>query len=149
MLAPGARLVICGFNPWSLWGLRHTYARFVRDYFSDLRFVNPVRLQDWLTVLGFELCAEVRYMAYGMPFARRSRRDRAPQSALHPVRWGRALQSMSRRYNPPVGGVYMISAVKQALAVRPDWDIAGTRNPKLAPVAYPKLSARNRFERSS
>jgi len=147
VLAPGSRLLICGFNPLSLWGLRRGYARLFDDHFSGLRFINPVRLQDWLTVLGFEVCEEVRYLAYGLPFARRSSRN-LPTSRLHPVRWGEAVKAVLRKHNPPIGGVYMISAVKQAAVMRRDWDMSRARNPKLAPVAYPKLSARNRIERS-
>ena len=147
VLAPGARLVVCGFNPMSLWGLRYAYARFFQDSFSGMRFVSPVRLQDWLTVLGFELCEEVRYMAYGLPFglsagAMKSSSDRKSR------RWGEGLKSSLATHNPPFGGVYVISAVKQALGMRGDWGITPVRNPKLAPVAYPKLSAWNRIERS-
>jgi SAM-dependent methyltransferase len=147
VLTPGARLVVCGFNPMSLWGLRHAYARLFQDSFSGLRFVNPVRLQDWLAVLGFELCEEVRYLAYGLPFGRLAGAEK-PASALHPRRWGEGLQSVLLRHNPPVGGVYIISAVKQALGMRPDWKTSAGPTPKLAPVAYPKLSAWNRIERS-
>ncbi len=147
VLAPGARLVVCGFNPMSLWGLRHAYARLLQDSFSGLRLLNPVRLQDWLTVLGFELCEEVRYMAYGLPFSLRAGAD-IPTSVVHPRRWARALKATVITHNPPIGGVYMISAVKQAVGVRRDWGVPAAHGPKLAPVAYPKLSAWNRIERS-
>jgi SAM-dependent methyltransferase len=147
VLAPGARLVICAFNPLSLWGLRYAYASCFRDSFSGLRFVNAVRLQDWLTVLGFELCEEVRYMAYGLPFAGRRSADK-PTNAAATARWREAVGASLMRHNPPIGGVYLISAVKQALGIRRDWQLSGARNPKLAPVAFPKLSARNPIERS-
>jgi SAM-dependent methyltransferase len=147
VLAPGARLVVCGFNPMSLWGLRHAYARLFQDSFSGIRFVNPVRLQDWLAVLGFELCEEVRYVAYGLPFGRDAR-GAMPSSSLHPRRWGERFKSALSAHNPPVGGVYIISAVKQAIGMRPHWDEQGARSAKLAPVAYPKLSQRNPIERT-
>jgi len=151
VLAPGARLVVCGFNPMSLWGLRYAYARFFQDSFSGLRFVSPVRLQDWLAVLGFELCDDVRYMAYGLPFGGGTSADNAPEGRKrwHPRRLAASLKSPLASHNPPVGGVYVISAVKQAVGMRRDWSIPGSRNPELAPVAYPKLSAWNRIERSS
>jgi len=150
VLAPGARLVVCAFNPMSLWGLRYAYARFFQDSFSGLRFVSPVRLQDWLAVLGFELCDEVRYMAYGLPFGIGSGADNMPEERKrwHPVRLAASLKATLASHNPPVGGVYVISAVKQAVGMRRDWSIPSSSNPDLAPVAYPKLSAWNRIERS-
>jgi len=131
VLAPGGRLLIVSFNPWSLWGIRGAYARFFRDSFSGLRFVSPVRLLDWLTVLGFELQHEVRYLAYELPFATRNK-DAGP--------WKR-FRALCARHGLPVGGVYVISAVKQAAAIRPDWSLTAVRGRKLTPAAYPRLSA--------
>jgi hypothetical protein len=48
-----------------------------------------------------------------------------------------------RRLKPPVGGVYLVSVVKQVAALRPPWRTAGMKSPKLLPAAYPK-SAVNR-----
>lgn len=132
VLAPGGRLLIVAFNPWSLWGIRGAYARFFRDSFSGLRFVSPHRLLDWLTVLGFELQQEVKYLAYELPFSTRNK-----DAGL----WKR-FRALCADHGLPVGGVYVISAVKQAAAMRPDWSLAAVRGRKLAPAVYPKLSAR-------
>jgi SAM-dependent methyltransferase len=150
VLAAGGRLTVVGFNPFSFWGMRIAYARFFRDSLSGLRLVSPARLVDWLTVLGFELCEEVRFTAYNLPVRLGATADQEEQPAhpLSPSGWAPRLRNALDRHNPPVGGVYMISAVKQALGVRRDWRLSGSREPKLAPVAYPKLSAWNRIERS-
>ena len=131
-LAPGGRLLIVSFNPWSLWGVRGAYARLFRDSFNGMRFVSPRRLLDWLTVLGFELQHEVKYVAYGLPFPTRER-----DAAL----WQK-LRALAAGHRLPIGGVYVISAVKQASAVRPDWTATSARNARLASAAYPKFSAR-------
>ena len=131
-LAPGGRLLIVAFNPWSLWGLRGAYARFFKDSFSGLRFVSPGRLQDWLAVLGFELQQEVKYLAYELPFQTRNK-----DAGI----W-RKLRNLCDERRVPVGGVYVISAVKQASAMRPDWSRSSVAGRKLVPAAYPKLSAR-------
>ncbi len=131
-LAPGGRLLIVSFNPWSLWGLRGAYARFFKDSFSGLRFVSPGRLQDWLAVLGFELQQEVKYLAYDLPFSTRNKDAGV---------W-RKLRSLCAERRIPLGGVYVISAVKQASAMRPDWSRSSVGSRKLVPAAYPKLSAR-------
>ena len=107
------------------------------DAFSGLRFVNPRRLVDWLTVLGFET-DNVIYVAYNLPFTQKS----------SDVRLIRGTQQLLSSQQLPIGGAYVLSAVKQAISVRPDWRREKVRTGKLAPVAYPKLSAWNRVERS-
>lgn len=132
-LAPGGRLLIVSFNPWSLWGLRGTYARFFEDSFSGLRFVSPGRLQDWLAVLGFELQQSVRYLAYELPFATGNK-----DTGI----W-RKVRGLCAEHRIPFGGVYVISAVKQASAMRPDWSRSSVTGRKLVPAAYPKVSTRS------
>jgi SAM-dependent methyltransferase len=136
VLAGGGRLLVCGFNPVSPWILRRLYARAFDDAFKNLRFVNPMRLMDWLAVLGFET-EPVSYLAYNLPFGRGASQNRVFAGARHVL----------SRCQIPVGGVYVLSAVKQALAARPDLRPAAVASTKLAPVAYPKLSTWNRIER--
>jgi SAM-dependent methyltransferase len=130
VLTGGGRLVVCAFNPLSLWGARSLYGRVRDDRFSELKFVNPFRLLDWLTVLGFEP-EPVKYVAYNLPL------DRIASDAAV---WRGTRQILAKR-QLPIGGAYVLSAVKIALAagVRQTRlrDTAG----KLAPVAYPKMSA--------
>jgi SAM-dependent methyltransferase len=141
VLAPGGRLLVCGFNPWSLLRLRTVYGRLRPDSFSRLRLVSPGRLADWLTVLGFEQQGHVSYLAYGLPFWTQ------PTTAEgEPTLWGK-LNARLVRSRLPVGGVYLVSAVKQAMALRPDLKPVRVRAPGLAGVAYPKLSAWNRVDR--
>lgn len=141
-LAPGGRLLIVSFNPWSLWGVRGAYARFFRDSFSGLRFVRSGRLLDWLTVLGFELQDDVKYLAYTLPFsARKSDPEDDETKANETSLWHR-FRRLCSNHGLPLGGVYVISAVKQANAIRPDWNLSTAGGPKLVPAAYPKLSAR-------
>jgi SAM-dependent methyltransferase len=129
VLVPGARLVLCAFNPFSLWGMRTAYATVREDSFTGLRTVNTIRLIDWLTLLGFELQAEIKYLAYGLPFA--AGKQEAP---------GR-VRSFITRLQPPIGGVYVISVTKQAMARRGVGREVRMPSPKLIPVAYPKSSA--------
>lgn len=67
VLVPEGRVVICGFNPLSLWGLRQTRARMLRrvglgatwcgtlflPQVGDL--IAPHRLRDWLKLLSFDV----------------------------------------------------------------------------------------------
>lgn len=129
VLQPGGRLVICAFNPLSLAGLRRAYAGVVNDPFSGSLWVRAGRLLDWLAVLGFERQGRVQYLSYGLPFNRSggARGD------------GRLLRII-RHHQPPFGSVYLLSAIKQAVAVRPNWQPSALSSRKLAPVAYPKTA---------
>ena len=129
VLTGGGRLVICAFNPLSLWRARSWYGRVRDDYFSDLRFVNPFRLLDWLTVLGFEP-EPMKYVAFNLPLDR-------PSSEAAIWRGTRRLVA-SRQL--PIGGAYIVSAVKIALAAGDGQPRLRVAAGKLAPVAYPKLS---------
>ena len=68
VIAPGGRLILCCFNCFSPWGLRQLYGRLWADVFSGLKFVNPLRLFDWLALLGFELDEPPAYLGFGAPF---------------------------------------------------------------------------------
>lgn len=133
---PGARLVICGFNPLSHWGARSLLLRVKGAVGGDavpLRMLSKSRLLDWLALLGFELSEEVRYISYPLPNGDR----------WQPYRRWMAQQRL------PIGASYIICATKQSGAhlLRPNLALATER--QLAPVAYPKLAAWGRVEQDS
>ena len=118
VIAPGGRLILCGFNRFSAWGLRQLYSRIRPDLFSGWRFVNPLRLFDWLALLGFELDEPPAYLGFGAPL------NLGGQAASKPSAWlGRAL--------PPLGAVLVLSAIKQA---------HGLRTPPPQPLPHRKLA---------
>lgn len=53
-LIPDGHLVILGFNPYSLWGLRRTLSRKRNRMPWGARFQSLSRLKDWLGLLGFD-----------------------------------------------------------------------------------------------
>ena len=62
VLVPEGRVVICGLNPASLWGLRQRRAHLYRRLgFGELflpdagEFIGYWRLRDWLRLLSFEV----------------------------------------------------------------------------------------------
>lgn len=107
VLVHEGRVVITGFNPYSLWGWRHWRSRAWRRLGGrlylpdDQRFVRAGRLRDWLQLLDFE----VESTSYGVyqPAARRSR-------SLARMRW---LDRPGRRWWPVLGAVYCMVAVKR------------------------------------
>lgn len=108
VLVPEGRVVICGFNPASLWGLRqrraHLYHRlgFGHMFLPDAgEFIGYWRLRDWLRLLGFEV--EVMRMGCYRP-------------ALSSERWLSRFEWMDRvgaRLWPILGAVYFVVAVKR------------------------------------
>ena len=134
VITPGGRLVITAVNPVSFLGLRVLGSRVAGDALKTVRPIPPWRLLDWLSVLGFTRETRVSYRAFFPPWAKRAPGGRL---AVRAQAW---LESTGL----PLGGLYMIEARKQAAAMRPLWRRRSLRAGKLAPVALPKLSARNR-----
>jgi SAM-dependent methyltransferase len=68
VLVGEGQLLVLGFRPWSLWGMR---ARWSRSGFPPgMRRVLPERLlREWLVLLGFEVVATQRYL-YLSPWSR-------------------------------------------------------------------------------
>jgi SAM-dependent methyltransferase len=56
VLVPEGRIIIIGFNPWSLWGARHWFSRWKGENPPwCARFISPFRVKDWLKLLGFDV----------------------------------------------------------------------------------------------
>jgi len=138
VVVPGGRLIICGFNPLSVLGVRRLYARVARDGLSDHHFVNPLRMFDWLPLLGFELDVAPLYCGYLLPFRKLMERFDLPmlerrEHALYP------------KPMLPFGSVLVVSAIKQAVSSRRQWR-GKKEHRRLAPVAYPSVSSWQRIE---
>ena len=67
VMMPEGRIVILGFNPWSLWGLRGSLGPSRDTHPWNGRFVSLPRVKDWLALLGFDVSAG-RLIAYAPPF---------------------------------------------------------------------------------
>ena len=112
VMMPEGRLVIVGFNPWSLWGLRRTVGPSRDEYPWNGSFVSLLRVKDWLALLGFDVSAG-RLVGYAPPFASESVRRRFAFMEPAGDRWW------------AVGGaVYMLQAIKRVRGMRlitPAW----------------------------
>ncbi len=124
VLVPEGRVLICGLNPASLWGLRQGRARLARRlgvgsgrlgrlYLPDAgEFISPWRARDWLRLLGFELESE-RFGCY--------------RPAVRTDKWLQRFAWMDRagaRWWPILGSVYVFVAVKRVRGMRllgPSW----------------------------
>lgn len=113
VLVPEGRVVISGFNPWSMWGAR-TRMPGMEPWLPQAPSsqVSPARLKDWFKLLSLE----VQDSQYGC-YAPACRSEKWLQ------RWG-FLESAGARWWSLGGAVYMVSAVKRVAGMRiigPAW----------------------------
>src|SRR5271154_4666924 len=60
-------LMICGFNPWSGWGARRAFGRFLgrRAFPAETqRMLSERRLRDWVALLGFDVDSVHGYLGF-------------------------------------------------------------------------------------
>ena len=120
VLVPEGRTVISGLNPWSLWGLRQGRARLYQrlggggqPYLPDVEeYLSPMRLRDWLRLLGFEL-ESVSFGCY--------RPAATSERWLQRHAW---MEGLGARWWPILGAAYVIVAAKRVQGMRllePSW----------------------------
>jgi SAM-dependent methyltransferase len=116
VLVPEGRVVIVGFNPTSLWGLRQLLGRWrlrlLTHSASPLflpgggEFMRYRRLRDWLRLLSFEVEAG-RFGCYRPPVG--------AQKWLARFAW---MEGAGERWWPVFGAVYFVVAVKRVRGMR-------------------------------
>lgn len=140
VLVPEGRVVISGFNPTSLWGLRQARGRLcgrlgIRAFGASSLylpeagdFIGSWRMRDWLRLLSFEVESD-RFGCY--------RPAMRTEAWLQRYAW---LDRAGARWWPIFGAVYFVVAVKRVRGMRllgPAW------KPRRATSAAP-VSVANR-----
>lgn len=106
VLAADGKVILCCFNPISLWGLRRLFS------WQDAApwhgyFFTRMRVKDWLALLNFEVIEQHKVL-FRPPFK-------------HP-RWlegSRFLERWGRRLWPWLGGVSVMVATKRTIPLNP------------------------------
>ena len=107
VLVPEGRIIILGFNPWSMWGTR----KFLMPWGNKLPwccyFFSPFRVKDWLQLLGYEL--EVVNTHFFRP----------PLNYPWAVDRFSLVEKIGKRLWPSFGGGYMLVAKKRISTLTP------------------------------
>lgn len=129
VLVPEGHVLVSGFNPYSMWGVRrgvHRVAGRCEPVFPWVgSYLSMRRIKDWLKLLGFEPHAGW-FGCYTPPVA--------TERWLR--RW-RFLESAGSRWWPFLGGVYVVQAIKRVHGMRlitPKWSERAARAKALTPV---------------
>lgn len=113
VLMPEGQVIVCGFNPRSLWGMRRILDTTRQEYPWCGNFISLPRLKDWLALLDFEVTGG-KMSCYVPP--------------LRQEKWLRRFQFMETagdRWWPVSSGVYFLQAVKRVHGMRvikPNWN---------------------------
>lgn len=111
-LVPEGHVVILGFNPWGLWGIRRLFSRSGGPPPWCGHFYSTTRVRDWLSLLGFDTVL-VQSLLFRPPLQRRGVLDR--------LAW---LERLGGRWWPGAGGAYALVARKRVVTltpIRPRW----------------------------
>jgi SAM-dependent methyltransferase len=132
VMMPEGRLLIIGFNPWSLWGLRSSIGPTRNEFPWNGKFVSLPRVKDWLGLLGFDVSAG-RLIGYAPPFASEGMRRRFAFMEPAGDRWW------------AVGGaVYMLQGIKRVRGMRlitPAWQEKAAREKQRLAAAAKRTGA--------
>jgi SAM-dependent methyltransferase len=112
VLVPEGSVVVAGFNPFSLWGLRRMFAGRNGPPPWQGRYLSVPRLRDWFALLGFETHGGA-FGCYAPPV----REEQWLQ------RWD-FMEPAGDRWWPIAGSVYVLQAIKRQQGMRlvtPKW----------------------------
>jgi SAM-dependent methyltransferase len=127
VLIPEGQVIICGFNPASLWGVRQGMGRITSsDYLPAAgEFISMPRLKDWLKLLNLGVTRS-HFGCYAPPF----------RTAQWLNRFA-FVEGAGRRWWPYLGAVYMVHAIKRVKGMHiigPAWNKKAAKAPQAVPA---------------
>lgn len=114
VLIPEGQVIVCGFNPASLWGARQVAGRLSGTPFlpRHAEFISMPRIKDWMKLLDLGV-NHGHFGCYAPPFRR--------EQWLHRFAF---MESTGEQWWPYLGAVYMVQAIKRVKGMRligPAW----------------------------
>lgn len=135
VLVPEGSVLVIGFNPFSLWGLRRLFARGRGEPPWQGRYLSVPRLRDWFALLGFETHSGA-FGCYAPPLRQEKWLQR-----LH------FLEAAGDRWWPFLGAVYVLQAIKRQHGLRlvtPKWKDRMARAKALALLPQKPLTQKRK-----
>ncbi len=133
ILIPDGQLVITGFNPLSLWGLRQRLDHKRDEFPANGHYLSVLRLRDWLRLLSFEV-ERGNFGCYVPP----TRHERW-------LRRFHFMEAAGDRWWSFAGGVYLLRAVKRVRGMRlimPSWNPKNATQKALGAVTQKEMNHR-------
>lgn len=128
VLIPNGYLVITGFNPFSLVGLNQFIPHRRKQTPWNERLFSPMRVKDWLHLMGFEIQLDHRFMHSSL------------SGELNKGIIARNWRNLAAKYFPSLGSIYVIIAKKRVLPltpVKPKWQL----RPNFESVKVPSMNS--------
>jgi SAM-dependent methyltransferase len=127
VLIPEGQLIICGFNPASLWGMRQAISRFTRgEYLPGAgELISMPRLKDWLKLLNLGVTRSY-FGCYAPPC----------RTSQWLGRFG-LMEAAGQRWWPYLGAVYIVHAIKRVKGMHiigPAWNRKSNKAPQAVPA---------------
>lgn len=127
ILRPEGHILLSGFNPASLWGLKHSLASSIGHPWlpQETTLLSYSQIKEWLKDLGFEIDGG-RFGCYRLP--------------SHHEKWlhySSFMEKAGDRWWPIFGACYLLSAVKRVSGmhlVGPAWRASDKQKRNLAPA---------------
>ncbi len=114
VLIPEGQVIVCGFNPASLWGVRQATGRLTGAHFlpQNGEFISLPRLKDWLKLLNMEV-NRGHFGCYAPPCVTEKWLNRFA-----------FMEAAGDRWWPYLGAIYVVQAIKRVRGMRligPAW----------------------------
>ena len=125
ILIPEGQVIIIGFNPLSLWGVKRKFDR-SGEFPWNGSYLSLNRLKDWLKLLGFEV--DRGNLGCYIP----------PVEQLKWVQGWKIIETAGNRWWNFSGGVYVLRAIKRVHGmhlITPNWRNNSVRAKALRPIA--------------
>lgn len=137
VLIPEGQVIICGFNPASLWGMRQALGRLTGAHFLPVNgeFISVSRLKDWLKLLNLGV-NRGHFGCYAPPARGEQWLERFA-----------FMEKVGDRWWPYLGAVYIVQAIKRVKGMHligPVW----TKNPIVVPSGVAVTNKSDHLENS-
>jgi SAM-dependent methyltransferase len=130
LLVPGGYLIVCAFNPYSLWGIAKNFTQALAPLPWQGKFVSSGKVKRWLQQCDLTFAAH-KSMIFRPPLIQ--------QSSFN--RW-LFFEAVGQLCWPFCGGVYMLAMKKQMVPMQPIIEpLRKTKSPLGS--AYPEPTRRN------